>query len=62
MISTDEMAGIQALEHKFPDKLLLPDHFAARDIEYIRNRTTSLISFFHITNGAMYPTYFKLAI
>ncbi|MFR3625689.1 hypothetical protein [Eisenbergiella massiliensis] len=44
----DEMTGIQALEHKFPDKLPLPGHPAARDFEYIRHGTTSLIGFFHI--------------
>ncbi len=24
-VSTDEMTGVQALEHKYPDKLLQPD-------------------------------------
>ena len=38
-----EMTGIQALEHKFPDKLPLLDHPGVRDFEYIRHGTTGLI-------------------
>ncbi len=43
IISTDEMTGIQALEHKYPDKLPLPGQCAKMDFEYIRQGTTSLI-------------------
>lgn len=57
VVSTDEMTGIQALEHKYPDKLPLPGHLATRDFEYIRHGTTSLIGFFHIASGKMYTPY-----
>ncbi len=57
MVSVDEMTGIQALEHKFPDKLPLPGLSAARDFEYICHGKTSLIGFLHIASGTMYPPY-----
>ncbi len=48
IISTDEMTGIQALEHKYPDKPPLPGQCANMEFEYIRHRTTSLIGFFNV--------------
>jgi hypothetical protein len=57
VVSTDEMTGIQALEHKYPAKLPLPDQCAKMEFEYIRHGTTSLIGFFHIANGTLYPPY-----
>ena len=43
---TDEMTGIQALEHLFPDKPTAPGMDARREFEYIRHGTTSLTGFF----------------
>ncbi|NDO31026.1 transposase, partial [[Clostridium] clostridioforme] len=40
------MTGVQALEHKYPDKLPLPGQCAKMEFEYIRHGTTSLIGFF----------------
>ena len=57
VVSTDEMTGIQALEHKYPDILPIPGHLAAMDFEYIRHGTTSLIGFFNIASGTIYPPY-----
>lgn len=57
LVSTDEMTGIQALEHKYPDKLPLPNQYAKMDFEYIRHGTTSLIGFFHIATGKVYSPY-----
>lgn len=57
IISTDEMTGIQALEHKYPDKLPLPGQCAKMEFEYIRHGTTSLIGFFDIASGRMESPY-----
>ena len=57
IISTDEMTGIQALEHKYPDKLPLPGQCAKMEFEYIRHGTTSLIGFFDIASGRMEAPY-----
>lgn len=54
VVSTDEMTGIQALEHKYPDKLPLPNSTAKMEFEYIRHGTTSLIGFFDIAGGFLY--------
>ena len=53
VISTDEMTGIQALEHKHPDKLPKAGKLAAIEFEYIRHGTTSLIGFFDVVTGRM---------
>ena len=45
IISTDELTGIQALEHKYPDKLPQPGQCAKMEFEYIRHGTTSLTGF-----------------
>jgi len=51
------MTGIQALEHKYPDKLPQPSQFAKMEFEYIRHGTTSLIGFFDIATGRMESPY-----
>lgn len=57
IVSTDEMTGVQALEHKYPDKLPLPGQDAKMEFEYIRHGTTSLIGFFEIAAGRIFPPY-----
>jgi hypothetical protein len=57
VISVDEMTGVQALEHKYPDKLPLPGQNAKMEFEYIRHGTTSLIGFFEVASGKMFPPY-----
>ena len=56
-ISVDEMTGIQALEHKYPDKPVMPGRPARREFEYIRHGTTSLIGFFYVATGRMESPY-----
>lgn len=51
------MTGIQALEHKYPDKLPLPEQCAKMEFEYIRHGTTSLIGFFDVATGRMEAPY-----
>ena len=36
-VSVDEMTGIQALEHKYPDKPVIPGKAACMEFEYIRH-------------------------
>lgn len=50
-ISVDEMTGIQALEHKYPDKPVMPGKPATIEFEYIRHGTTTLIGFFDVATG-----------
>lgn len=57
VVSTDEMTGVQALEHKYPDKLPLPGQEAKMEFEYIRHGTTSLIGFFEVATGKIFPPY-----
>lgn len=57
VVSTDEMTGIQALEHKYLDKLPLPRYPATMNFEYFRHVTTSLIGFFDLASGAVYSPY-----
>lgn len=57
VISTDEMTGIQALEHKYPDKLPKPGQCAKMEFEYIRHGTTSLIGFFDVATGRLEAPY-----
>lgn len=57
IVSTDEMTGIQALEHKYPDKLPLPGQCVKMEFEYIRHGTTSLIGFFDVASGRMDVPY-----
>ncbi len=56
-ISVDEMTGIQALEHKYPDKPAMPGKTARMEFEYIRHGTTGLIGFFDVATGRMEITY-----
>nr|WP_302600460.1 transposase [uncultured Acetatifactor sp.] len=56
-ISVDEMTGIQALEHKYPDKPVIPGRAARMEFEYIRHGTTSLIGFFDVATGRMEMPY-----
>ena len=56
-ISVDEMTGIQALEHKYPDKPVIPGKAARMEFEYIRHGTTSLIGFFDVATGRMEKPY-----
>lgn len=56
-ISVDEMTGIQALEHKYPDKPVAPGKTARMEFEYIRHGTTSLIGFFDVATGRMEMPY-----
>ena len=51
------MTGIQALEHKYPDKLPLPGQCAKMEFEYIRHGTTSLIGFFDVATGRVEMPY-----
>lgn len=57
IVSVDEMTGVQALEHKYPDKLPLPGMCAKMEFEYIRHGTTSLIGFFNVATGRLYEPY-----
>lgn len=52
-ISVDEMTGIQALEHKYPDKPVIPGKAACMEFEYIRHGTTSLTGFFDVATRRM---------
>lgn len=52
-ISVDEMTGIQALEHKYPDKPVMPGSPATMEFEYVRHGTTTLIGFFDVATGQM---------
>lgn len=52
-ISVDEMTGIQALEHKYPDKPVIPGKAACMEFEYIRHGTTSLVGFFDVATRRM---------
>lgn len=51
------MTGVQALERKYPDKLPLPGQEAKMEFEYIRHGTTSLIGFFEVATGKIFPPY-----
>lgn len=57
VVSTDEMTGVQALEHKYPDKLPLPGQTAKMEFEYIRHGTTGLTGFFEVATGKIFPPY-----
>lgn len=53
----DVMTGIQALEHKYPDKPVVPGKPAYVEFEYIRHGTTSLIGFFDVASGRLESPY-----
>lgn len=56
-ISVDGMSGIQALEHKYPDKSVIPGKAARMEFEYIRHGTISWIGFFDVATGHMETPY-----
>lgn len=56
-ISVDEMTGIQALEHRYPDRPVIPGKAARMEFEYIRHGTASLIGFFDVATGRMEMPY-----
>jgi hypothetical protein len=60
VVSTDEMTGVQALEHKYPDKPPLPEQTAKVEFEYIRHGTVSFIGFFETAAGKMFPPYLNI--
>lgn len=51
MFSTDEMTGIQALETIAPDLPMAPGKPQAREFEYKRNGTQTLIAAINIATG-----------
>ena len=57
ILSTDEMTGIQALEHKYADKPPMPNKDAKIEFEYIRHGTTTLIGFFDVPTGRIEPPF-----
>lgn len=56
-VSVDEMTGIQALEHKYSNKPVMPGKCARIEFEYIRHGTTSLTGFFDVATGRMEAPY-----
>jgi len=50
-ISMDELTGVQALERKYPDLLMLPGHVLRREFEYIRHGTLSWFINFDVATG-----------
>ena len=51
------MTRVQALEHRYPDKLPLPGQDTKIEFEYIRHGTTSLIGFFEVATGKIFLPY-----
>ena len=51
--STDEMTGIQALERKYPTRLMEPGQAERREFEYIRRGTVTLIANFDVVQGTV---------
>jgi transposase len=51
VLSTDEMTGIQALERKYPTRLMEPGQAERREFEYIRRGTVTLIANFDVAQG-----------
>ena len=47
----DELTGVQALERKYPDLLMLPGHVLRREFEYIRHGTLSWFINFDVATG-----------
>ena len=54
-VCVDEKTGIQALEHLHPDKPTAPGKVATIEFEYIRHGTTTLIGFFNVATGEVFP-------
>ena len=53
MISNDEMTGVQAREHKFPEKPTMPGKPRLIEYEYIRHGTLSFIVSFNVSLGGV---------
>lgn len=53
VLSTDEMTGIQALERKYPTRLMEPGQEERREFEYIRRGTVTLIANFDVAQGTV---------
>jgi transposase len=53
VLSTDEMTGIQALERKYPTRLMEPGQAERREFEYIRRGTLTLIANFDVAQGTV---------
>ena len=54
VLSTEEMTGIQALERKYPTRLMEPGQVERRECEYIRRGTVTLIANFDIAQGRLW--------
>ena len=57
IISMDEMTGIQALERKYPNKIVAPRQDPKQEFEYIRHGIVSLICFFDVVLGKIFHSY-----
>jgi putative transposase len=53
VISNDEMTGVQAREHKFPEKPTIPGKPRLIEYEYIRHGTLSFIVSFNVSRGGV---------
>jgi putative transposase len=53
VLSTDEMTGLQALEHKHPIIPMGPGRAERREFEYIRHGTVTLIANFDVAQGTV---------
>jgi transposase len=51
VMSSDEKAGIQALERKYPDKPLQPGRVVLHEHEYVRHGTQALIANLEVATG-----------
>lgn len=56
-VSTDELTGVQALEHKHPGLPLAPGKVERREFEYIRHGTHSFILSRDVVTGAVIAPY-----
>ncbi len=57
-LSTDELTGVQATEHKHPGLPLAPGKVERREFEYIRHGTLSFIINFDVATGLVeIPSY-----
>jgi transposase len=53
VLSTDAMTGIQALERKYPTRLMEPGQAERRECAYIRRGTVTLIANFDVAQGTV---------
>lgn len=54
VLCCDEKTGIQALQRKYPSKLMLPGQPEKREFEYIRHGTRCLLATFVVPTGLVY--------